>query len=79
MHPSIPPSLSDGNEGGIEDNQPSSFRFDPKSPPLTQCALLPSYAGILQLSSPFTSHQPRPEEEEEEEEKELQSPSISVL
>lgn len=39
MHPSIPSSLSNGNEGGIEDkptNQPTqtSFRFDP-NPPLT--------------------------------------------
>lgn len=36
MHPSIPSSLSNRNEGGIEDNQPTqtSFRFDP-TPPLT--------------------------------------------
>lgn len=39
MHPSIPSSLSNGNEGGIEDkptNQPTqtSFRFDP-NPSLT--------------------------------------------
>lgn len=47
MHPSIPSSLSNGNEGGIEDNQPTnqptqtSFRFDP-NPPLPHTMRAPT-------------------------------------